>query len=169
MNYPARFEEHFQRVVQLEGGFILHKNPKEKEMTYAGIYRSAYPNWEGWHYIDRGEIPPTELVRRFYYENFYKALEPIEDDEIRFSIFEFAVNAGFRKVIKIAQAVLGVTIDGILGPKTLSALNSANPEDFKKSFLIARIKYYLELSNRDPKRYGIYLRGWLNRAFKAIT
>ncbi len=24
MNYPARFEEHFQRVVQLEGGFILH-------------------------------------------------------------------------------------------------------------------------------------------------
>jgi hypothetical protein len=26
-----------------------------------------------------------------------------------------------------------------------------------------------DLSNSDPKRYGIYLRGWLNRAMEALT
>jgi hypothetical protein len=32
-----------------------------------------------------------------------------------------------------------------------------------------KIKHYLDLSNSDPKRYGIYLRGWLNRAMEALT
>jgi hypothetical protein len=26
-----------------------------------------------------------------------------------------------------------------------------------------------DLSNSDPKRYAIYLRGWLNRAMEALT
>ncbi len=163
------FEEHFQKVIQLEGGFRLHKNPGEPAETYAGIYRKAYPTWEGWSYIDRGEIPPTELVRRFYYENFYRWLEDIENPDIRFAIFEFAVNAGLKKAIKIAQAVVGTSPDGIIGPKTLSALNSVGPDDFIKSYLIARIKHYLDIANSDPKRYGIYLRGWLNRTFKGVT
>jgi hypothetical protein len=38
----------------------------------------------------------------------------------------------------------------------------------KKATKIA-LKHYLDLSNSDPKRYGIYLRGWLNRAMEALT
>ncbi|MEJ5301498.1 MAG: putative peptidoglycan-binding domain-containing protein [Thermodesulforhabdaceae bacterium] len=163
------FEEHFQKVIQLEGGFRLIKNPTEETHTYAGIYRKIYPQWEGWKYIDKGETPPTELVRKFYYENFYQPLEGIENPEIRFSIFEFGVNAGLRKAIKIAQAVVGTSPDGILGPKTLAALNTVVPEDFIKSYLIARIKHYLDLANADPRKYGVYLRGWLNRAFKGVN
>ena len=162
------FEEHFQRVVQLEGGFRLIQNPTEGAVTYAGIYRKAHPEWEGWKYIDKGETPPTELVRRFYYQTYYAPLEPIENPEIRFAIFEFAVNAGFKKAVKIAQAIVGTSPDGIIGSKTISALNSVQPDDFLKSYLIARIKHYLDIANSDPQRYGIYLRGWLNRAFKGV-
>lgn len=163
------FEVHFQRVINLEGGFRLMRNPTEEAETYAGIYRKIYPDWQGWRYIDKGQTPPTELVRMFYYENYYKPLEGIESDEIRFCIFEFAVNAGFKKAVKIAQAVLGVSPDGIIGPKTLSALNATEPEAFNKSYLIARIKHYLDIANSNPNRYGIYLRGWLNRAFKGVS
>jgi hypothetical protein len=42
-------------------------------------------------------------------------------------------------------------------------------ELFIAQYTIARIKHYLDLSNSDPKRYGIYLRGWLNRAMEALT
>ncbi len=103
MSYSENFERHFQKVIQLEGGFTLHKNPNETEVTYAGIYRRVYPNWEGWKFIDRGETSPTELVRKFYYENFYRTLEQIEDDDIRFSIFEFAVNAGLRRRLNLLR------------------------------------------------------------------
>jgi len=160
------FEGHFQKVIGLEGGLRLTRNPTESADTFAGIYRKAHPSWEGWRYIDRGEIPPTELVRRFYYENLYRHLEDVENPDSRFAIFEFAVNAGLTKAVKIAQAVVGTSPDGIIGPKTLTALNSVNYEDFIKSYLIARIKHYLDLANSNPKRYGVYLRGWLNRAFE---
>ncbi len=162
------FETHFQKVIQLEGGFRLIQNPNEKAKTYAGIYRISHPNWEGWEFIDRDESPPTEMVRKFYYENYYKRLEEIKDPQVRFIIFEFAVNAGLKKAIKLAQAVVGTSPDGIIGPKTISALNSTLPLDFIKSYLLARIKHYLDLANKDPKRYGIYLRGWLNRTFRGV-
>jgi len=163
------FEQHFQKVIQLEGGFKLERNPTESEDTYAGIYRKAHPDWPGWRYIDRGETPPPELVRRFYYDHYYRPLEAIANPEIRFAIFEFGVNAGLKQAVKIAQGVAGTSPDGIIGPKTLAALNAMEPDDFKKSYLIARIKHYLDLANKDPQRYGIYLRGWLNRAFTGLT
>ncbi|MCS7232336.1 MAG: putative peptidoglycan-binding domain-containing protein, partial [Elusimicrobiota bacterium] len=145
------FERHFQRVIQLEGGFSLHRNPTEEADTYAGIYRKAFPKWHGWEYIDRGEIPPTELVRKHYYEQFYRHLEGIKNERIRFIIFEFAVNAGLKKAIKIAQVVVGVVPDGVLGPKTLGALNSYSEELFIAHYSLARIKHYLDIVNRDPK------------------
>ncbi len=162
------FEEHFQKVIDLEGGFKLERNPTESADTYAGIYRNAHPDWQGWKYIDRGETPPTELVRKFYYDHYYRPLEAIANPEIRFATFEFGVNAGLKEAVKIAQTVAGTSPDGIIGPKTLAALNSIDPDAFKKSYLIARIKHYLDLANKDPQRYGIYLRGWLNRAFSGV-
>lgn len=163
------FESHFQRVINLEGGFRLIRNPSEDADTYAGIYRKMHPRWSGWQYIDKGQTPPTEFVRNFYYDIYYKPLEDIDSDDIRFCIFEFAVNAGLNKAVKIAQATAGVSPDGIIGEKTLSALNSIDPDAFIKSYLIARIKHYLDISNSNPKLYGIYLRGWLNRAFKGVS
>ena len=66
------FEKSFLKVIELEGGFALHQNQTESQVTYAGIYRKAHPKWEGWEYIDKKETPPTSLVRTFYYEKFYK-------------------------------------------------------------------------------------------------
>jgi len=106
------------------------------------------------------------LVRRFYYEHYYQHLETIENPEIRFAILEFGVNAGLKEAGKIAQVVADTSPDGIIGLKTLAALNPMKLEDFKKSYLIARIKHYLDLANKDPKRYGTYLRGWLNQPLR---
>ena len=52
------FEKALEKVLQLEGGLKLHKNPTENFETYAVIYRKAHPNWEGWKYLDRGLEPP---------------------------------------------------------------------------------------------------------------
>ncbi|WP_457679454.1 putative peptidoglycan-binding domain-containing protein [Thermovibrio sp.] len=162
------FKEALKKVLQLEGGLKLHKNPTEDLETYAGIYRKAHPEWDGWQYIDRGEIPPFELVESFYYNNFYKPFEKVESEKIRDLLFETAVNLGIRQTVKLAQKVLGVPADGILGPITLNAL-SVNPEDFARDFTIARIAFYTALANRNPRRYGLYLRGWVNRALEALS
>ena len=37
------FEKSFLKVMELEGGFALHQNQTESQVTYAGIYRKAQP------------------------------------------------------------------------------------------------------------------------------
>lgn len=66
-------------------------------------------------------------------------------------LFEFAVNGGLKKAIKIAQVVSGVVPDGVLGPKTLEALNNIEEERFVANFTLARIKHYLDLANKEPR------------------
>lgn len=161
------FETAFRKVIALEGGLTLHQNQTESAQTYAGIYRAAHPSWPGWAHIDRGSTPPVELVRDFYRRQYWDSI-PISDSPARFLIFEYGVNAGLTKAVKVAQAVLGLVPDGIIGPNTASALENA-PDSFPAAYTLARIAHYADLANRDPKRYGIYLRGWVNRALKGVT
>ena len=140
------FEKALNKVLQLEGGLTLHKNETEKDITYAGIYRKAHPDWQGWNYIDRGLEPPFELVKQFYYENFYKPLEIIKNETIRDLLFEFAVNASLKTAIKLLQKVVGAKPDGIIGKKTLQKLNEYlldnSEEEFIKDYTLARIAFY---------------------------
>jgi len=162
------FKKALHKVLELEGGLRLHRNPTENFETYAGIYRKAHPNWEGWKWIDKKQKPPFELVESFYYDNFYKPFKEVKDEKVKSLLFETAVNLGVRQTVKLAQKVLGVRVDGVLGPKTLEALNSTNPEDFIKDFTLARIAFYTALANKNPKKYGLYLRGWINRTLEAM-
>jgi len=163
------FREALQKVLQLEGGLTLHKNPTENTETYAGIYKEANPEWEGWKWIDRGETPPFELVEKFYYENYYKPFDVEIDEKIKNFLFETAVNMGVRQTVKLTQKVLGLKPDGILGPQTISALTNVNSEEFIKDFTLARIAFYTALVNKNPRKYGIYLRGWINRTLEALS
>ena len=166
------FEKALEKVLQLEGGLVLHKNPTEKAETYAGIYREEHPNWEGWAYIDKGENPPFKLINDFYYENFYKPFEKIENETIRDLLFEFSVNASVRTAVKLLQKVVGAKADGIIGDETIEKLKKYltenTEEDFIKDFTLARIAFYTNLANKNPKKYGLYLRGWINRSLKAL-
>jgi lysozyme family protein len=162
------FETAFRKVIELEGGFRLHQNVTESDATYAGIYRKAHPSWEGWDYLDRGQTPPTELVRSFYKTHYWDVFDGIDEDK-RYILYEFAINAGIKKATKIAQVVAGAVPDGIIGPRTIEAVNRMNSDLFIAQYTIARIKHYLDLANSDPKRYSIYLRGWLNRSMEALT
>lgn len=158
------FEVAFNKVIELEGGFTLHKNETETDVTYAGIYRKAHPDWQGWEYIDKKQIPPTELVREFYYEKFYKQFQEF-DPQIAYLLFEATVNMG-NTAIKLAQRVLGLVDDGIVGPKTKEALNKVDAKLFAYPFTIAKIAYYNHLAVQE--RYRPYLRGWINRALKSV-
>ena len=64
--------------------------------------------------------------------------------------------------IKIPQRLLGVTVDGIVGVKTLSALNSRNPKELFEEIKKARIKFIDDICNARPAN-NKFKKGWLNR------
>lgn len=69
--------------------------------------------------------------------------------------------------IKYPQRVLGVKDDGIVGPKTLAAINNhPDPEDLFNQLWKRREKHFRDIAKNSYKKK--FLTGWLNRlsAFK---
>lgn len=67
--------------------------------------------------------------------------------------------------IKRMQRMIGVKDDGIVGSKTIAALNrEARKDRFMEHFLAERMAYYVGIADRDPVQRK-FLNGWINRAF----
>lgn len=64
--------------------------------------------------------------------------------------------------IVIPQQLLKVTPDGIVVPKTIEALNKANPEELFKNIWWARYNYLQKIVNTRPANKK-FLKGWMNR------
>ena len=64
--------------------------------------------------------------------------------------------------IKIPQRLLGVTVDGIVGPKTLAAVNARNPRELFDMIKIARFDFIEDICRKRPTN-NKFKRGWMNR------
>lgn len=84
----------------------------------------------------------------------------IEDQSIANLLVDWVWASGVYG-IKYPQQVLGVTADGIVGPKTLAAIN--NHKDKRELFnkLWERRKKHFEAIAKNGKQQ--FLKGWLNR------
>lgn len=164
----TNFETSYENMILREGGYKLHDVPGDRGgLTYAGIARNMNPNWPGWPLIDKNIIPPTEMVRTFYFAGWWAPLRCDElHPKIADAIFEFAVNtSAFGKptvAAKLAQLVAGVTPDGSIGPKTIEALNSMQPDAFRTAYALVKIRRYADICNKD-RTQSKFLLGWINR------
>lgn len=165
----ANFLPAFDRMIRNEGGYKLTDIKGDKGgQTYAGISRNRWPRWAGWSFVDRNEIPPTQLVRDFYKVNFWDKVrgDDLINQGIAESLFDFAVNAGEKTAIKLAQIVAGVAPDGSVGPKTLAALNALEVDYFRSHFALAKLARYRDIVTKDRSQ-AKFLLGWLNRVLES--
>lgn len=100
--------------------------------------------------------------------HIYKSLfwDKWRADEIRSQsianlVVDWMWNSGAKYGIKIPQKVLGVSIDGIVGPKTLAAINSyPNERELFCKLWQEREDFYNRIAVGPKKKF---LKGWLNR------
>jgi lysozyme family protein len=73
-------------------------------------------------------------------------------------VWDMAVNAGVKGSVKILQTILGVDVDGELGPETLEAISNNNTITLINNLASLQTDYYKSLN------VFIYFgKGWLNR------
>ena len=161
----ADFAPAFEATLLNEGGYKLTNVKADRGgQTYAGIARVPNPSWSGWEYIDRGDTPPSEMVRQFYRQNYWDALgmSAIIDQKVAENIYDFAVNAGTSTSAKLAQIVVGATPDGKIGPVTTAAINQCDPHLFLPRFALAKLSRYERIVSRDASQ-SKFLLGWVRR------
>lgn len=183
----AKYETSFKITFDHEGGYVNHPNDKGGE-TIFGISRRYHPNWAGWTTVDltkqfcsekegtkefdreltnhlKGNQEIERQKREFYKSGFWDklSLDKVDDQRVANALFDAAVNHDPRDAAKMAQRCLDVKVDGIIGSKTIEALNSQDPSKFLRAFTKNRIQHYKDLVKKDSSQ-AIFLGGWMKRA-----
>jgi lysozyme family protein len=170
------FRDAFDLMLDLEGGKTLHHNVGEETHTYAGVYRSAHPEWVGWDYVDHKEEVPEEVLLDFYEVEFWDKVHGDELPEgLDLQVFCTAVNIGVHNASVLLQRVIGAKQDGIIGSKTLQTarlysvqnLGEQPVRDKLRDYCRESINYYGDVVEVDPDK-EMYYNGWLNRAIDTL-
>jgi lysozyme family protein len=156
-----------EMVLKHEGGFTNDQRDPgnrlpdgRKGSTMLGCTQA---NWEA--YINR-KVTQDDMkrltkddVKPLYKKNYWDAVKGDElPNGVDYAAFDFAINAGPSAARKMIQRALGVTADGVFGPKTMAAIQSADAKDLMKKFSNEKIVFYKNLSN-----FKVYGNGWLKR------
>jgi len=101
-----------------------------------------------------------EIYRQGYWTQSGGDLLPVGLD---YAAFDFGVNSGPARAIKVLQQLVGVPADGNAGPQTLAAVEAYGPvEKLIRDFCEARMAYLRSLKN--PKTgFPVNGRGWTIR------
>jgi len=100
-------------------------------------------------------VRAKDIYQRDYW---WKAGCDLVPECVKFDLFDTAVNAGPGTAIRMLQKALGVTQDGVIGPKTMQAISSMDPERLDKRFNGHRLDH---LNNLDT--WPDFGRGWAQR------
>lgn len=120
--------------------------------------------------------PTVERLRNMTYAQWLDILKTMfwdrwQADQIaNQSIAEILVDwiwASGKYGITIPQQVLGVKVDGVVGPKTIAAVNAANPAELFGKIRAERIAFINRICVSRPVN-NKYKKGWLRR-LNAIT
>lgn len=155
-----QFQEAFDKLINNERGFVIDNGGP----TNWGISQRAYPELTEQQIRD---LHP-EQARAYYLRDYWgpAGCEAIPG-LIRFEHFDMAVNSSARgrpttaiKILQFAAGLPRAEIDGILGPRSLQAVNSMNPWRLLHRYTGRRIQYYTSLRDALWDEAG---KGWMNR------
>ena len=108
---------------------------------------------------DLTEEQAGQIYFRDYWYPSYCSQWP---DGISLFVFDSAVQHGTKKAIQLLQDAVGVTADGIVGPKTTKAVIGADAEWLLTRCFLRRSRDYAEIIKANSSQ-GKYLNGWFNR------
>ena len=159
-----RFEKFLNYIFEIEGGYTNDENDRGGATNFGITEEEA----REFGYTGNMRNLTKDFAENIYLKKYYlgNKLDKIIDDRVALSIFDWAVNSG-RRGIKKAQIVANkfganLIIDGIIGNKTLEAINGINPETFLKEYHEIQRTFYKNLAAKDSTQED-FLKGWLNR------
>lgn len=153
------WEEALAHVLQHEGGYVNH--PADPGgMTNLGVTKRVWEEWTGKRVseADMRALTPA-LVAPMYKKRYW---DVVRGDDlptgVDLCVFDAAVNAGAGRASKFLQQAVGVTADGQIGPKTLSAVTAKPADEIIEAFCALREAHYKSLNT-----FETFGKGWMRR------
>lgn len=155
---PA-FLDAFDWIIKAEGGAKLVNDTGG--LTRYGISQRSWPNVD----VENLTLPQAQDI---YLNGYWR---PIKGNALPpalgLCLFDASVNMGVPTAVRILQTVLrNVTVDGVMGPETLSAAKMFLPRpELVAQFMRLRNSWYRDLAAKSEK-HAKYLYGWEMRCWR---
>jgi lysozyme family protein len=155
-------ESEINDILQREGGYVNNPADKGGETAY-GISKVANP--DAW----KNGPPTADEARAIYKKKYVEGphFDQIQDPQLQAQLVDYGVNSGPSIAIQKLQQILGVPVDGILGPGTIAALSQLHPEDVANHLVALRVKMIGQIVSKNPSQVK-FLNGWLDRALQFL-
>ena len=159
------FDKIFEYILQVEGGYSNDKNDKGGKTKYGIIEVEARK------YGYKGDMKDLtkEIAEDIYKNKYYLSnnLDKIKDKRVALSMADWTINSGnwgTKKAQQTVNILKGdiLVVDGILGEKSIQAINSINPEIFLTQYHELQRKFYQAIVAHNSSQ-KVFLKGWLNR------
>ena len=159
----ADFMKFAPHLLQLEGGYVWHPEDKGgptntgitlrtfrqhcgQDRTIADLKEMSYGTW-------------CKIMKEQYWDKC--RADEISSQSVADIVVDWSVNSGLVGLRKV-QEILSQKPDGIVGPKTLAAINGAEPQELFERIKAARKQFYIDIVKRSPSQ-KVFMNGWMNR------
>lgn len=155
------YEEAIPTILKHEGGFTIDNGGP----TMKGVTQEVYDRYR----VQHGKMKvPVKLIQEEELHEIYRRQYWLEGrcdripEILRLTHFDFCVNAGTGRAALTLQVVANVQKDGVIGNKTVAALNAIPPLELLDAYTDARESFYTKLAAKSEV-YARSLKSWLAR------
>lgn len=165
-----KFEAALRYVLANEGGFVDNPNDIGGATNFGITYTSLSKFIGKPITLDYLKSLTQDIVFDFYKKTFWV---PMVCDTfslpVACALFDTAVNMGQITATKIAQRCLGSLLsDGILGDKTVQALQAVDEKLFLSKYIGALLNYDIDICIKSYSQI-VFLKGWTGRRLRLLT
>ena len=153
-------------VLRREGGYVNHPADRGGPTNF-GITAATLGDWRRLgHAATAHEVAAltTDEARAIYRQRYVAdpGFEAVTHQPLLALLVDAAVHSGPKRAVEWLQTALGVTADGILGPRTRAALMSADPVVLYRRVLATRLRFLGRMITKD-RRQAAFAAGWMAR------
>lgn len=159
----SNYERALPRVLVYEGGFTDDRRDPgnwtggkvgvgELKGTKKGIAAASFPH------LDIKNLTDAQIAEIYRAKYWLKVRGDDLPSGVDFTAFDAGVNSGPSRSVKWLQSVVKVEADGVLGPKTLSAVQNSTPATVIKAHCAKRLGFVKSLAI-----WNTFGKGWSRR------